>query len=905
MNIKNIGSSWHRWDLHVHTKGTNKNDQFKSEDFNEFCVTFFKRAIANDIHAIGITDYFSIDNYKKVKEYVSNIDSDTNFDNDEKEIIKNIFLLPNVELRMLPTTDKKKLVNIHCLFNPNYIDSLENDFFTSIEYAAGSGKKYKMNRQGMIDLGKELEPSIDGNTAYKKGMNNFVVTIGDLQKLLDENKKFRENTIIVVSNSNQDGASGLQKHYDMFEDESGSLDGVRQAIYKLSDLIFSGNEKDVDFFLGKKTNKDEVISKCGSLKACIHGCDAHTEDKLFTPDKNRYCWIKADTTFEGLKQIIFEPEYRVCIQENQPLSSIHKLEKVHLSFNESTRWGKDKFCFAGFKDEIVFSPNLTCIIGGRGSGKSTLLNLIAKKIGSTSDYLKDIKPLDIDINIRFEPESIGDIEFLAQNTIEKFATDKKEFTNAIYTRLNKKSNDELEDKEKEVHQKLEIFDGQIELLKKQVQTISDLEELKKDFVVNKNIVKTFSDKEYIENKKKLDELQKEFNIINKSRKIYKNLYERVESLSKEYRLIPDKTNKYDEYYNELVTGIETLFKKFQEKDYTVDKELLKNLQKNILKQEEVIEKYLKDKGLSEENIQDAKNASQKLISLRTERENKLCEFRTIKKDIRLFNIDDINANIKEFGVLIDKELERINQIFREIAEKNPSEVKLIEVKYEPSDDIYQRVFDEFERVLDIRHQRSSFNSTFWDYLKSISVNEVLLLESGEALIKKIGERNTQAYKAIEQIFLDKMNFEIYKLLIEKEKRNISDNKILRVYYDKKPLDNSSFGQKCTAAIVILLSLGNTPIIIDEPEAHLDSSLIANYLVDLIKKQKKQRQIIFATHNANFVLNADAELIIKLENHNGTTSVTNFTIENLSHREDLLKLEGGREAFKKREMKYNI
>lgn len=905
MNTKNIGSSWHRWDLHVHTKGTNKNDQFKSQDFDTFCFTFFKKAIENNITAIGITDYFSIENYKNIIEYVSKINDNIQFTDEEKEFIKNIFLLPNVELRMLPTTDKKRLINIHCLFNPKYIDSLENNFFTSIEYSAGSGKKYKMNRQGMIDLGKELDSRLDRNQAYKKGVNNFVVTISDLQKLLDENKSFRENTIIAVSNSSQDGASGLQKHYDMFENDNGSLDGVRKAIYTLSDLIFSSNENDINYFLGRKTNEEEVLTNCGSLKACIHGCDAHTEDKLFTPDNKRHCWIKADRTFEGLKQIIFEPEYRVCIQENRPLSSIHKLEKVHLSFDKSTTWDNDKFCFAGFNDEIVFSPNLTCIIGGRGSGKSTLLNLVAKKIGSSNNYLNDVKPLDINSNVIFEPESIGDIEFLAQNTIEKFATDKKEFTNAIYTRLNKKSNHELEDKEKEVHQKLEIFDGQIELLKKQVQRIFDLEELKKDFGVNNNIVKTFSDKEYLDNKKKLDDLQIKLNIINKSRERYKNLYERVEILSKEYSLISDKTNNYDEYYNELVTGIETLFKKFQEKDYTVDKESLKKLQENILKQEEVIEKYLKDKGLSEENIQDAKNASQKLISLRTERENKLCELRTIRKDIRLFNIDDINANIEEFGVLIDKELERINQIFREIAEKNPSEVKLIEVKYKPSDDIYQRVFDEFESVLDIRHQISSFKSTFWDYLKSISVDEVLLLESEEALIKKIGERNTQAYKAIEQIFLDKMNFKIYKLLIEKEKRNISENKILRVYYDDKPLDNSSFGQKCTAAIVILLSLGNNPIIIDEPEAHLDSSLIANYLVNLIKKQKEQRQIIFATHNANFVLNADAELIIKLENNHGTTLVTNFTIEDLAYREDLLKLEGGREAFKKRELKYNI
>lgn len=143
------------------------------------------------------------------------------------------------------------------------------------------------------------------------------------------------------------------------------------------------------------------------------------------------------------------------------------------------------------------------------------------------------------------------------------------------------------------------------------------------------------------------------------------------------------------------------------------------------------------------------------------------------------------------------------------------------------------------------------------------------------------------------------------MLIEKHQRDIANNKILRVYYDEKPLDNSSFGQKCTAAIVVLLSLGNNPIIIDEPEAHLDSSLIANYLVELIKQQKEQRQIIFATHNANFVLNADAELIIKLDNTDGTTSVTYITIEDIDHREDLLKLEGGKEAFKKREQKYNL
>jgi predicted ATP-dependent endonuclease of OLD family len=98
---------------------------------------------------------------------------------------------------------------------------------------------------------------------------------------------------------------------------------------------------------------------------------------------------------------------------------------------------------------------------------------------------------------------------------------------------------------------------------------------------------------------------------------------------------------------------------------------------------------------------------------------------------------------------------------------------------------------------------------------------------------------------------------------------------------------------------------NNPIILDEPEAHLDSSLIANYLVNLIKEQKKNRQIIFATHNANFVINADADLIIKLSNEDGITSSNSFTIENLEYRNSLLNLEGGLDAFEKREKKYNI
>jgi predicted ATP-dependent endonuclease of OLD family len=98
--------------------------------------------------------------------------------------------------------------------------------------------------------------------------------------------------------------------------------------------------------------------------------------------------------------------------------------------------------------------------------------------------------------------------------------------------------------------------------------------------------------------------------------------------------------------------------------------------------------------------------------------------------------------------------------------------------------------------------------------------------------------------------------------------------------------------------------GMKPLLIDEPEAHLDNRLIAEYLVNLIKEKKSERQIIFATHNANFVINGDAELIhiLEIPKNSLFTRIESTTIENLKYRSSLMKLEGGEEAFRRRDRK---
>ncbi|WP_400263109.1 hypothetical protein ACFX5U_08585 [Sphingobacterium sp. SG20118] len=385
------GSQWNKWNIHVHTVGTNKNDQFSLRDPDAFYIHFFKAALQNGINAIGITDYFSIDNYKIAVQFLKEINSKMSggefaFTKNESELIQKIFILPNVELRMLPSTSSGKLINIHCIFNPDYFDCLENDFFNSIENQAG----YKMNRADLIAYGKTFDSTTsDIKKLYNLGVDNYVIDPKTLKTLFENKPNLRDNTIVIISNSNKDGASGTQGHYEMFSGEPGALDGVRNSIYLLSDAIFSARDKDIQYFLGKRLDENEsctevqkiaerqlVIKERGSLKACLVGCDAHNESVLF----NRFTWIKGELNFQGLKQIIYEPDQRVKIQDVEPDLKEDKLviEEVRFITKENSFTPKS----------IKLNKNLNVIIGGKSSGKSILLFAIAKTLLPDRSILK-------------------------------------------------------------------------------------------------------------------------------------------------------------------------------------------------------------------------------------------------------------------------------------------------------------------------------------------------------------------------------------------------------------------------------------------------------------------------------------------------------------------------------------
>jgi len=867
------GSTWSKWDLHVHTPYTFMNNSFKcsKEDF-------INKLKEEKIKVIGLTNYFK-------------------FRDEEFELIKElkehgITALLNLEIR-LDYQNKDDSLDLHVIFDSSLKKDEINKLLTNLNVnVKGEEKK-------CIDLEKE---------DFKFAVINFDHL---LKKLNDESLGIK-NRFLIGFLSRGKGNARSSSNYEKI---AKNTDFLIHSSDKKSNI-----EKDVKFWLEKN-------------KPLIQSSDAHKLDDI----GSKFTWIKAKPTFEGLKQIIYEPKYRLKISENKPSNPIHFIKSVTLKFEDGIKFNNNTFCFSGTKKTIYFSPNLTCIIGGRGSGKSTILNLIAKKLNilENKDFFSDLEGINeqkLLNSIEVELDGLNNVEYLAQNTIEQFATNTLAFSGAIFERLNKLSNDNLKKLEDEISNDLKLFDKQIKQLKIRYDKHKKLKKLKESLKNYENIVHTFNDEKYTSKKDELQKLQKQYTELSNSIKRLHSFLEVVYEVStqepfyilespiytsrndyecnvlkeEELNIVKEPKNEFDKLYNITLKKVQKIYQEiFESEEYKKGSQRLQELKKQygILKKE--IHNYLKEKGIKEDSIQDIQTANENIEKLKLEIKKLKKEILSIKKDINAFSHKKIDENIKKFKDEIQEQLKKSNKILENIANKN-EDVKKIEIKFNLYDGIFDIVFKEFEKELDLYEEIRSYREIFKTYLKEIGINEILNLNINNELISLIEQKHkdTKTFGKIKTVFENNTSFLILKTLIEKHQRNIKNNKRFIIYYDNRNIKNSSFGQKCTAVIIIMLLLGNNPIIIDEPEAHLDSSLIANYLVDLIKEVKQDRQIIFATHNANFVLNGDAELIIKLENDN-TTTFKSFVIEDIEYREDLLKLEGGKDAFKMRESKYGI
>jgi len=127
------------------------------------------------------------------------------------------------------------------------------------------------------------------------------------------------------------------------------------------------------------------------------------------------------------------------------------------------------------------------------------------------------------------------------------------------------------------------------------------------------------------------------------------------------------------------------------------------------------------------------------------------------------------------------------------------------------------------------------------------------------------------------------------------------------------LEQLSTGQKATAVLLLLLLESEAPLVVDQPEDDLDNRFITEGVVPIMRQEKRRRQFVFSTHNANIPVLGDAELILGLaasgEAKEGRAKIAPEHMASIDAKpvRDLVEeiLEGGREAFEMRRSKYGF
>lgn len=904
------GSEWRKWDLHLHTPGTAKNDQYSFEgDIWEKYVTTLEEQ--TDVFAFGITDYWSVDNWHKlVDEY------------QKRGRLVGRLLIPNAELRITPVTGTATPINIHVLFDPGLpYEDIQRQFFKQLFFER-CNQSFDASRDGLVALGRCImnNPNLEESAAWRRGVEQFQVSYTDLKEIV-RNDYWKKHCLVCVDNGKSDGASGIQ---------DSAMRESRCEIYRMSDIIFSSNAKDIQYFLGRDCDpKDEVIRQYGSVKPCVHGSDSHDFTKLDQWHKGKVTWVKSDPTFDGLRQILFEPEERVRIQSEIPnqKSSYHLLDSVTLQ--EYGFW----------KESIPLNKGLVAIIGGRSSGKSSLLASIAKKINGKIQLIegtaqgKYIDYIDQHLtSLTFKwadglNDSNRQVEYFSQNYMIDLVSEQDQLNdiilNILKSRLQKDKVWERYEQDVSALKALIVADAATLFAQRTSLATLDvairegggkegheqeISKLGKAMAVLRKSHMQMTDQEIAEFddiKSEIDGLLRQIEECETDSQALIGLKDQVlerfrptievgkfsdgvaKDLSAKVAEIWDAANKaWLEYLGEMKLGVETRMAELK-----ADVQTLQN--KDV---------YIR--GLK--NIESNSNL--------TELESRINEEKKKRSSIEALLLK--SSSIEEENDRIIKQLAQNHIAFYDKASSYAEKMTLADGELQIEGWIETREM-ELRELLEGKMRRVSQEQKA--YVEKMIAHADYKVEDATDYLKATMQGTIQ------------YNQDVNEQFVVSEFLSTSWFKAgYKVTYQGDSLDEMSPGKRAFVILKLLLEFSNKecPILIDQPEDSLDNRAIYTELVQYLRDKKKKRQIILVTHNPNVVVGADAEQVI-VANQNGIRSqnegdvkfayvsgsledsepknrLCNTVLEAQGIREHVCEiLEGGEDAFRHRESKYGL
>lgn len=273
-----------------------------------------KALLENEIRAVAITDHFKID-----KDRIRNLRSKA----------KDIVFFPGVELR----TDKGAN-NLHVILifpETSDLDVLSAAFDTimlrSKANSSTSNEKIYWTFEDIIEFAQDYDA---------------LVTIHAGRK---------------TNGIDQEITSALPVH-----------DAIKEDIASKIDFFEIAQIRDRDEY-------ENIVFKEINRKPLIICSDNH-DPRSYSPKES--LWIKADLTFEGLKQCLYQPLERVFIGVIPPiLDRLNKNRQINIDTITIKRIDSPKNISEHWFDaELPLNPGMTAIIGNKGTGKSALSDII-------------------------------------------------------------------------------------------------------------------------------------------------------------------------------------------------------------------------------------------------------------------------------------------------------------------------------------------------------------------------------------------------------------------------------------------------------------------------------------------------------------------------------------------------
>jgi len=681
---------------------------------------------------------------------------------------------------------------------------------------------------------------------------------------------------------------------------------------------------------------------------CVIGSDAHYLKDI--GGKEYITRVKmTEPGFSDLERALQDPETRIRFQDPQG-TGIKTI--LGIKFD------------GGFLDQqtISFTSNLNCLIGGRGTGKSSCIEAIRYLFDKQipDERSRDINKLRESVlegctaQIIFEDQH-GE-KFVLQRTFRDPET--KILTTEGYdnTDIDLKSSQnlrlslygwsEIEDIAKESSQQLDLIDSFIDgidqLKRDEQKAIGDLKANARDIKSQMDAVEREAG-----NVGNLQELKTELEKIGEEQKEEEQNKEKIDN---EAELLDDLIEKLESLHDEIegvdldaeikgqsdlitkaITDEKLLFiDEFQAiskilTDSTEEDSTLmiarKNLLSELTKLKEEIEKNqsaLKEKHdpvdaafarlLEDFDQPEAKQIAQRREQLRTQiRIKGKAQKRKEDAEKALKEHQDARADlIKKLEDVRSAQYNLRNSYVSAISYKLPKGKANVEVTIDVEEQGERKKFIKMlnKKFVNLpKHWREGkYPERLAAYFTPIEFTKAIISVDLESFLKA-GFEHEDGIEIVNHLH-DKPED-----LMEIEICECTD--LPKIYFDvqgvKKPIEDLSPGQRCTALLPIILLETDTPLIIDQPEDNLDNQFIFDLVVNTLRSLKDRRQIIVATHNPNIPVSGDAEniLVFKPDGTKGKLE-RNGSIDYDPIIEDVKTImEGGEEAFRIRASKYNI